>query len=65
MIQLDDEDTVLFAHLSQYNVESGQKVTKGDIIGTVGGTGATTTPHLYFAFLKDSEYVNPLDYIKP
>ncbi|RHO59296.1 hypothetical protein DW091_06015 [Eubacterium sp. AM05-23] len=65
MIQLDDKDAILFAHLSQYNVEYGQIVNKGDIIGTIGSTGATTTPHLYFAFLKDSEYVNPLDYIKP
>lgn len=39
----------LYAHLSEFNVELGQKLTQGETIGKSGNTGsATTAPHLHF-----------------
>ena len=45
-----------FAHLRSINVSKGQKVTKGTVIGTVGGDSSTwyydkctTGPHLHYA----------------
>lgn len=39
---------VLYGHLADVFVESGQVVTAGDIIGAVGGTGVAIGPHLHF-----------------
>jgi murein DD-endopeptidase MepM/ murein hydrolase activator NlpD len=38
----------LYFHLQEVQVESGQKVERGEIIGAVGSTGRATGPHLHF-----------------
>ncbi|WP_221936910.1 M23 family metallopeptidase [Mycolicibacterium sp. 018/SC-01/001] len=40
-----------YAHLSRTVVDSGQQVTKGQIIGYSGATGMATGPHLHFEVL--------------
>ncbi|MFM9052908.1 MAG: M23 family metallopeptidase [Bacteroidota bacterium] len=52
----------LYGHLSQLLVTPGQKVTRGDKIGLVGNTGASTGPHLHYEVLKDGIHVNPVNY---
>lgn len=52
----------LYAHLSSFNVELGQTVNKGDVIGYVGNTGYSTGSHLHFEILVGGESKNPLDY---
>lgn len=37
----------LYAHLSSYNVSSGQSVSRGDILGYTGNTGNSTGIHLH------------------
>lgn len=39
----------LYMHLSQINVKQGDKVKKGQVIGRIGNTGASTGPHLHYA----------------
>lgn len=66
MIDLGNNNTVLFGHLSEnLNVEYGQTVKQGDIIGYTGSTGLSDGTHFFTGWLIDSNYVNPLDYIKP
>ncbi|MEX0930714.1 MAG: peptidoglycan DD-metalloendopeptidase family protein [Candidatus Paceibacterota bacterium] len=40
--------STLFAHLSHIGVQSGQKVSTGDLVGNVGSTGYSTGPHLHY-----------------
>ncbi|MEK7547199.1 MAG: peptidoglycan DD-metalloendopeptidase family protein [Patescibacteria group bacterium] len=40
--------TTLYGHLSLYIVSTGQKVTRGQLIGYVGKTGWATGPHTHF-----------------
>lgn len=48
-----------YYHLNTILVEKGQKVSKGDVIGTVGTTGFSTGPHLHYAVSIYNTYVNP------
>ena len=51
---------------SEY-VTVGEKVSKGQTLGTVGNTAVfeiSDNYHLHFEMLKDDEYVNPTIYIK-
>ncbi len=52
----------LYAHLSSFNVQSGDTVTRGDTIGYVGSTGWSTGAHLHFEIWVDGKHVNPLSY---
>ena len=43
----------LYAHLSSIEVESGQHVASGDVLGTVGESGAAFAPHLHLEIRID------------
>ena len=64
MIQINHGShiTTLYAHLSAYAVASGDKVTKGQVIGYAGMTGNVTGHHLHFGVREEGEYVDPLKY---
>jgi murein DD-endopeptidase MepM/ murein hydrolase activator NlpD len=53
----------LYAHLDQVAVTPGQKVSRGETIGTVGLTGWSTGYHLHFEVHSGEKSVNPLGYI--
>ncbi len=54
----------LYAHLSQFNVDCGQAVYQGNVIGYAGSTGNSTGPHLHFEILNDTDgRVNPWSYL--
>ena len=53
----------LYAHLSRWNVVTGQAVRMGDIIGAAGGTGRVTGPHLHYEVRLGGTPVNPGRYM--
>lgn len=52
----------LYAHMEKFNVKSGQKVKRGEVIGYVGNTGLSTAPHLHYEVIRNNERVNPINY---
>jgi murein DD-endopeptidase MepM/ murein hydrolase activator NlpD len=49
-----------YGHLSSFAVSPGQRVRRGDIIGYVGSTGRSTSPHLHYEVLVNGQLTNPL-----
>jgi murein DD-endopeptidase MepM/ murein hydrolase activator NlpD len=48
-----------YYHLSEINVQEGQQVKKGDIVGKVGDTGLATGPHLHWEIRVNGINVDP------
>ena len=61
--------TTVYAHLSSIGVSAGQQVSKGQFIGNMGTTGASTGSHLHFEMhvgnwsASGPSAVNPLRYV--
>ena len=49
----------LYLHLSEFSVEEGETVERGQKIGLSGGTGRATGPHLHLAVRWQGIYLNP------
>jgi hypothetical protein len=52
----------VYACMDDLNVRRGQKVKRGDLIGTVGDSGLSVAPHLHYEVHLDGEAMNPINY---
>lgn len=55
--------TTRYAHCKEFFVEEGQSVKKGDIIASVGRTGAGTGNMCHFEVINESVHLDPKPYI--
>jgi murein DD-endopeptidase MepM/ murein hydrolase activator NlpD len=51
--------TSRYAHLHDVYVRTGQKLKRGEVLGTLGSTGRSTGPHLHYEIRKNERAVNP------
>ena len=58
----DDGRRVVYGHLREYYVKSGDKVTKDTIIGITGCSGGSRVPHLHLEIRKSNTDKTGLDY---
>lgn len=63
----------LYAHLQGFNVDAGERCSRGQVIGFAGNSGASSQPHLhlgvrifpYDRFDGWGGYTNPLPFLDP
>jgi murein DD-endopeptidase MepM/ murein hydrolase activator NlpD len=53
----------LYAHLSSFEVRSGQAVSQGEIVGGVGCTGSCTGDHLHFEVRVNGSPQDPMKFL--
>ncbi|MFN3232222.1 MAG: peptidoglycan DD-metalloendopeptidase family protein [Alphaproteobacteria bacterium] len=54
-----------YGHAEQVKVTRGQKVSRGQVIATVGSSGSVTEPQLHFELRKGTRAVDPQKYLPP
>jgi len=54
----------LYGHLSVIQVQPGQRVSRGNVLGKMGSTGHSTGTHLHFEIRRGGVRENPGNYLK-
>jgi murein DD-endopeptidase MepM/ murein hydrolase activator NlpD len=54
-----------YGHLSRFGVTIGQQVSRGDMLGYVGSTGRSTSPHLHYEIWVNDKLTNPMRLLGP
>jgi len=52
-----------YAHLETISVRSGQKIKKGDVIGSIGMSGGAVAPHVHYEVIKDGQNLDPAKFL--
>jgi murein DD-endopeptidase MepM/ murein hydrolase activator NlpD len=63
MIDHGNGFVTLYAHLSVIQVQTGQRVARGNVIGQMGCTGRCTGTHLHFEIRRGGVLENPGSYL--
>lgn len=53
----------LYGHMSVTEVKVGQEVTRGQKIGEIGNTGASTAPHLHYEVRYKGRALDPVNFV--
>lgn len=63
VVTVDAHVRVLYCHLADFGVRSGQSVTPGQVIGLLGATGLATGPHVHLQVNVDGRPVDPAPFL--
>jgi len=63
LIEHNAHYSTFYGHLNSIVVKKHDRVTGGQIIGTVGSTGKSTSPHLHYEVRFDKKSVDPMGYL--
>ncbi len=63
-IRHTDNQETLYAHMNHVYVKTGQKVTRGEILGAMGRSGNATGVHLHYEVRINGKPVNPQPYLR-
>ena len=66
MVEIDHGNgfATRYAHLSAIDVEVGQSIRIGQVVGKVGSTGRSTGPHLHYETRVDGDAVDPQKFLR-
>jgi murein DD-endopeptidase MepM/ murein hydrolase activator NlpD len=53
-----------YLHQSEFLVQTGDRVTKGQLIGRIGATGRVVGPHLHWEVIVGGVQVDPMDWLE-
>ncbi len=53
----------LYAHMDRIDVKVGDQLNRGQKIGIVGSTGASTAPHCHYEVMHKGTKVNPIQFV--
>lgn len=59
IIEHDGKFATFYSHLQNFRVQEGDKVVRGDVIGTMGDSGNARGVHLHFELRQDKRPVDP------
>jgi len=67
MIEIDHGNGLVtrYGHLSRIEVEAGQPISRGQLIGFIGSTGRSTGPHLHYELRVGAKPINPRRFLPP
>ena len=63
IIQHDFGIRTRYAHLHRIRVSEGERVSRGDRVGDMGSTGASTGVHLHYEIRIGERAINPMTYV--
>ena len=66
MVEIDHRMGLLtrYGHMARINVEEGDKVERGTVLGQIGCSGRCTGPHVHYEVISNGQHVNPLKFMK-
>ena len=67
MIEVDHGNglTTRYGHLAKIEIQAGDVVQRGQLIGFVGSTGRSTGPHLHYELRLNDKTINPRRFLPP
>ena len=67
MIEIDHGNGLMtrYGHLSKIDVQVGDQINRGQIIGYIGSTGRSTGPHLHYELRVGDKPINPRRFLPP
>jgi len=64
VIECEDGNQARYAHCHEIFVTVGQEVERGEVIATVGNTGASTGAHLHIEVSRNGRRLNPIFFLE-